>query len=166
MYKWFALILILLGVDQISKSLIANLMFENQEVNLINGVLRLKYQLNSGFVFGIQEGSAAQYYYIFVIVVVIAAGLFGYLLVKNDHSDKRTFWYVLSLSLLIAGALGNGIDRLFRPGHMVVDFIDFYFTPVWKYVFNFADICLNIGIAMFLIDMFFLEPKRKKPANG
>jgi lipoprotein signal peptidase len=50
------------------------------------------------------------------------------------------------------------IDRLAQPDHAVIDFFDFY--AIWDYVFNVADICLTVGIALFVFDQLFLEPKR------
>lgn len=164
MYKFIALILTLLGIDQISKALVvAKLELVGTHVNVLRAFFRISYVRNSGAIFGAFQG-LANTYYIFLIFVVIAGIIFGIMFVKNDFSDKRTFWYALALSLLIAGTFGNAIDRVFQPDHNVIDWIDF--NGIWHYVFNIADVCLNLGIALFLIDAFFLEPKRKKLANG
>ncbi len=163
MYKFIALILVLLGLDQLSKALIVANMTEGSSINVIGDFFRISYSRNSGTVFGFFQGLSSQYY-IFLIFFLIAGIIFGILFFKNDFSDKRTTVYALALSLLIAGAFGNSIDRIFQPGHTVVDWIDF--NGIWRYVFNFADVCLNVGIVLFLVDTFFLEPKRKKPANG
>ena len=164
MYKWIALIIVLLGIDQISKALVvANFVHEGDTVAVIQNFFHITYVRNSGAVFGLFQG-LADTYFIFLIFVAIAAVIFGYMFVKNGFQDKRTFWYTLALCLLIAGMFGNAIDRIFQPDHNVVDFMDF--RGIWSYVFNFADMCLNVGIAIFLIDTFFLEPKRKKLKNG
>ena len=52
------------------------------------------------------------------------------------------------------------LDRVFQPDHRVVDYLDF--RGIWDYVFNFADMCLTVGIGLYVFDQFFLDPKRLK----
>ena len=67
------------------------------------------------------------------------------------------------LRLVIAGAAGNLIDRVLYG--YVVDFFDFRLINFP--IFNVADVLLNIGVVLMLIDILFLEPKRaKKEKNG
>lgn len=163
MYKWIIFILALVGLDQVTKALVvSNFALEGDTVAVIQDFFHITYVRNSGAVFGIFQG-LADTYVVFLVFISIALVVFGYLFIKNDYKDKKLFWYTLALSLLIAGALGNAIDRVFQPDHNVVDMIDF--RGIWQYVFNVADICLNVGIAVFIIDQFILEPKRKK-VNG
>ena len=163
MKKWIILILSLIGLDQLTKWLVvANFSSEGDTFAIIPGFFHFTYVRNSGAVFGLFQG-LAETYVVFLVIISIAIVIFGYLFYKNDFHDKRTFWYSLGLSLLIAGAFGNAIDRLFQPDHNVVDFIDF--RGIWVYVFNIADICLNVGIVIFIVDTLFLEHKRKK-VNG
>ncbi|HPJ23530.1 MAG TPA: signal peptidase II, partial [Bacillota bacterium] len=158
---------------------------------IIQDFFHFSYVRNSGAVFGIFEGSAEEHWWVFLIMMLAALTIFmirnthqcssahwwvflimmlaaltifGIMFIKNDFKDKRRFWYTLSLTLLIAGAFGNAIDRVFQFDHNVVDFIDF--RGIWSYVFNVADICLNVGIAIFIFDQFILEPKRTKQVNG
>lgn len=164
MIKWIVLILALLGLDQITKALVvANFASEGDTIAVIQDFFHITYVRNSGAVFGLFQG-LAETYVIFLIFISIALVVFGYMFIKNDFKDKKTFWFSLGLALLIAGALGNATDRLFQPDHNVVDFIDF--RGIWSFVFNVADICLNVGIAIFIMDQFLLEPKRKKSLNG
>ena len=163
MIKWILIILALLGLDQLSKALIlANFAYEGETLPVIQDFFHITYVRNSGAVFGMFEG-LAETYVIFLVIIGIALIIFGVMFYKADFKDKKEFFYILGLTLLIAGALGNAFDRLFQPDHNVVDFIDF--RGIWPYIFNVADICLNVGIAIFIIDQFFLEPKRKK-MNG
>jgi len=164
MIIWIILIIGLVGLDQLSKLLVvANFAAEQDTIPIIQDFFHLTYIRNSGMVFGLSEGFADKYWWVFLVVMSIAIVLFVYMFIKNDFRDKRLFWFSLSISLLIAGAFGNVIDRIFQPDHYVVDFIDF--RGIWDFVFNIADICLNVGIGIFIIDQFFLEPKRTK-ANG
>ncbi len=159
MIAWIILIVVLVGIDQLTKALVVgSFAMEGDTIPVIQDFFHITYVRNSGAVFGVFQG-LADTYIIFIVVMSIAIVMFGILFFKNDFKNKKTFWYTLSLSLLIAGAFGNALDRLFQPDHNVVDFIDF--RGIWTYVFNVADICLNVGIAIFIIDQFFLEPKRK-----
>lgn len=160
MKKWIALIFLFLGIDQVSKLLVVESFdYVGDTFPIIQDFFHFTYVRNSGAVFGLGSDSGISYL-VGVAFAIIASGIFGYMLFKNDFTDKRKVLYALSLSLLIAGALGNGIDRMFQFDHSVVDFIDF--RGIWQYVFNFADMCLNVGIAMFIFDQFILEPKRVK----
>lgn len=163
MIIWLAVALGLLAIDQVSKALIvANFRFEGQTLPILQDFFHLTYVRNSGAVFGI-GGDHGWLLYFFVAAAFAASAFFVVMFVKSDKTDKRLFWFRLSLVLLVAGTLGNLIDRLFQPDHQVVDFLDF--RGIWPYVFNFADMCLCVGIALFLFDQLILEPKRGK-AHG
>jgi len=160
MIIWLAVALGLLAIDQVSKALIvANFDFEGQTLPVIQDFFHFTYVRNSGAVFGI-GGDHGWLLYFFLIAAFSASVFFVVMFLKSDKKDKRLFWFRLSLTLLVAGTLGNLIDRLFQPDHQVVDFLDF--RGIWPYVFNFADMCLCVGIALFLFDQLILEPKRVK----
>jgi signal peptidase II len=158
MTKWILFILLLLGIDQGTKIWVSSTMSQGDTIPVIRDFFHITYTRNTGVLFGGLQGTAAQYYWVFLIFAVIAVGVFGYMFVKSDFKDKRTFVYRFALSLLIAGTLGNAIDRLLQIDHAVIDFIDF--NGIWAYIFNFADVFLNVGIFFFFIDIFFLEKKR------
>ncbi len=158
MIKWVIVILALLGLDQASKILISNNLVEGETIPIINDFFHFTYTRNTGILFGGMQGTSQDYYWVFLIFAVVALSVFGYMFFKSDFSSKKLFVYRLALALLIAGTLGNAIDRLFQVDHAVVDFIDF--RGIWQYIFNFADIFLNVGIFFFFVDTFFLEKKR------
>jgi len=148
----------LLGLDQLTKFLVAS---NESNFAIIKDVLHVTYIRNHGLVFGFFQGATSTHRTLLAILALISLLIFSYLFSRIDFKDKRTFWLSLSFSLLIAGTLGNAIDRLFQPDHGVIDFIDFKgFGSLWTYVFNFADVYLNVGLVIFFIDVFFLEKKR------
>lgn len=162
MLIWIFVVVGLLAIDQISKLIMLSVFngFEvgvEKTIPIIRDFFHFTYVENTGAVFGLGGGSGFGLIF-FIIAAVAASIVFFIILSKTDFKDKRLFLYKLSISMLIAGALGNGIDRVIH--HFVVDFIDF--RGIWIYVFNFADICLTVGIAFFLFDQFILEPKRVK----
>ena len=79
---------------------------------------------------------------------IVAVSIMIWYFIKNKNVILR-----ISLTLLISGAVGNFVDRLFRG--FVVDFLDFYPFGYDFPIFNFADICINVGV-FFLIFMLFL----------
>lgn len=169
MKKWILIILGLIGLDQLTKYLVMTNMVENIDViEIIPGVLAFQYVRNSGGVFGFGQGTSHEMPWLFIVFIVIAVAIFAYIFSKTDFKDKKLFWFRLATALLIAGALGNGIDRVIQDQHEVVDFIYFTALPenIWSYIFNVADMYLVVGIGIFIVDTFFLEPKRRKVTNG
>lgn len=131
----FIIVFVILFLDQISKTFISARVQLDQTLPLIKGVLGLTLIHNRGAAFGILKNQL----YLFIITSVIAVVLIYFGLKDNRHNR----FYVVSLSLILAGALGNLIDRL-RFGY-VVDFLNFYIWPV----FNIADSAITAG-AMLL----------------
>ncbi|MGL4210858.1 MAG: signal peptidase II, partial [Cetobacterium somerae] len=63
----------------------------------------------------------------------------------------------LGYSFILGGAIGNIIDRIYRG--FVIDMIDF--RGIWVFVFNLADVWINIGVILIIVDSL-LDSKRKK----
>jgi len=159
MIFWLILLATLVVLDQLSKLWVVGYFpVEGATLPIIDGFFHFTYSRNPGAVFGI-GGDHGLALYFFIAVFIVAIVVFGYLFVKNDFGDKRRRLYILAITLLIAGAIGNTIDRIFQFDHRVVDFIDF--RGIWPYIFNVADMCLTVGLIAFVIDTLFLEPKRR-----
>ena len=76
-----------------------------------------------------------------------------YFNLKKESRGKGPLFYKLSLSLILAGALGNLIDRLYLG--YVIDFLDFRIWPV----FNIADSAITIGVLLLAIEIISTRPK-------
>lgn len=148
---YIVLILILVGADQLSKYLIDSYMLEGETISLIDGFFHLTYVKNRGIAFGMFQGKLD----IISIATIIAIVAIAYYLYKERNKlsmvEKMGFIYIL------AGAIGNMIDRAFRG--FVVDMIDF--RGIWSYVFNLADVWINIGVVFVLLDQLILRKKRE-----
>ena len=81
-------------------------------------------------------------------MTVISITIATYLAFLLYNSKQLEYLEKLSLSLILGGAVGNLIDRIWLG--YVVDFIDIRIFPV----FNLADIFINIGVICFIIDIF------------
>lgn len=126
----------LVGIDQVIKIWISSNISETTSTTIIPGVLSITNLHNSGAAWSILEGQQ----WLFSIITLVAVVAIVYFMIKL----KGRKLYLTSTTILLAGILGNFINR-FLQGYVVdmfqVDFINF---PV----FNFADICITLGIIL------------------
>lgn len=148
---------LLVFADQISKILIRTNMSLYESIPVFTNFFNLTYVTNDGMAFGINFPFGI---YIFsTISLIFTVFLFWYLwTIKEDGIVIRT-----GVALIIAGAVGNLIDRIFLGS--VVDFLDFMIGNYHWYVFNFADSYVTVGMGFILYDSFFLEPKKENKSD-
>ena len=148
---------LLVFADQISKILIRINMSLYESIPVITNFFNLTYVTNDGMAFGINFPFGI---YIFsTISLIFTVFLFWYLwTIKEQGIVIRT-----GVALIIAGAVGNLIDRIFLGS--VVDFLDFMIGNYHWYVFNFADSYVTVGMGFILYDSFFLEPKKENKSD-
>ena len=135
-------VLVLIAVDQLVKSYIVSGFKLGQVKSFIPHLVSLTYLQNTGAAFSMLENQQ----WLFSLVTFLV-----YYLVKHLHASK---WMLAGLTLVIAGGLGNFIDRI-RQGFVVdmfqLDFINFA-------IFNVADMYLTFGVAILLL-MILKEEK-------
>ena len=134
--KFFVINIILITIDQIFKYYIL-INKENLPNNIINGVLNFTYCENRGIAFGIGQGGAKIFAIITILIIIVAL---IYVILKFNKLKKLTLF---GIALVISGGIGNLIDRLFRG--YVIDYIDFSEIVDFP-IFNFADICIVVGV--------------------
>ena len=151
-----ALILGVIALDQVTKALVLNFLYEGQ-LELIPGVLRFTYVENRGMAFGL----LSDHRWVFMVLSVLGILLVGFYLYRYVSSTLGR----VSLALVIGGGIGNMIDRISLG--FVVDFIDFCLFDFWIWVFNIADAAVCVGAALFALELI-LEAVReyKKSRNG
>lgn len=145
-----AAVILLIAADQITKLLISSNFEIGQSKHIINGLLDFTYVQNKGAAFGM----FANQRWIFLILTTVLLALIiafwfkGYI----THFTGKT-----AAVLLVAGGIGNMIDRLFLG--YVVDFIDI--SPLFNFaVFNVADCCVTVGAVFLAVYiLFFMEDK-------
>ncbi len=143
---YFLLSALIVGLDQWLKFwIVANL--ELGEVqNLIPNILSLTYIQNTGAAWSILEGQMV----FFTIITTIAVIVVTYLLIRYRQENK---FLTIGLALVLAGAIGNFIDRV-RLNYVVDMFqTDFMNFPI----FNVADMSLVIGVGLIFIYTLFDE---------
>ena len=145
---------ILVLADQVSKAIVVRTMSLYESVPVIENFFHFTYITNDGMAFGIDFPFG---YFIFSLVsALLTLFLFWYLwTVRNDSLVIR-----LGLAMIIAGAVGNLIDRLMLGE--VIDFLDFMIGNFHWYVFNLADSYVTVGMVLILTDSIFFEKKREK----
>ncbi|GIS47612.1 MAG: lipoprotein signal peptidase [Candidatus Neomarinimicrobiota bacterium] len=144
---------ILVLADQISKTIVVKTMSLYESIPVIQNFFHFTYITNDGMAFGINFPFG---YYIFTsLSVLLTLFLFWYLWSVRTHSIVIR----LGISFIIAGAIGNLIDRIFLGA--VIDFLDFMIGNFHWYVFNLADSYVTVGMVLVLVDSIILEKKRE-----
>ena len=150
------IILITILIDQITKIYMENLLvFEGNSIVVIDKFFKFQLHYNTGAAFSSFDGNFG----FLMAMTIVATLIFIYMALFSDFKTK--FFYTLGVFLMIGGMIGNFIDRVFRFGQGVVDFLSFTFFG-WDFaVFNMADTFLVIGVIAVIIDLLFFEGKRQ-----
>lgn len=142
-------------LDQITKALVQQKFFLGESVTVIQGYFSFTYVKNPGAAFGMLANSPD---YIrtplFFALPVIACFWLIYLVWSTRNTN---FLHCLSYSLILAGAVGNLIDRFSM--NYVVDFLDFYWGKNHFPAFNIADSVITIAAIFLIYDFIFLQKK-------
>ena len=140
---------ILVLFDQIIKLCIENSMDLNESFVAVLGILRITHLQNYGAAFSIMSGQTLLLSLVALIIIFVLI-LF---IIKKKIKDLI---YLISITMIISGGLGNLIDRIFRG--YVVDYLDTIFWPMEDFaVFNFADCLVVVGCAILISKIMFNE---------
>lgn len=150
---YFIIALLVIGLDQLTKWFIVNYMNFGDSITVIKDFLFITSHRNTGAAWGILEG---QMWFFYIITVLVIIALIYYM--KKAKNEGALF--KLSLAMMLGGAIGNFIDRVFRKE--VVDFIHTYPFGYNFPIFNVADSSLVVGVGLLLIYMLFEEKLAKK----
>lgn len=144
-------IILLIGIDQLIKRWALNVLEYKGTITIIKNVFNLTYVENRGAAFGLFQNNQI----IFIVVALVASivGLYALHSKKINSKICKT-----SIVLIIAGTLGNLIDRIRLD--FVVDYFDFVF--VWNYVFNLADCFIVIGTILLCLYVLLKNDKTEE----
>lgn len=143
--KYFILSIFLIIIDRIIKFIILNNFNLNNSINIINNFVKITYVKNYGGAFSILNGGR----FLFIIIGFVAIIYIIKLIFEKGNSKSVSICY----SCLMAGIIGNLIDRLFYG--YVIDYIDLYFYNYNFFICNFADI-LIVFSSLFII-IYYLK---------
>lgn len=152
---YLALIGVLVVVDQVSKWMVLRGVRLYSSVAVVPGFFNITHIHNRGAIFGaFSQVQNPHIYLVLTLASLVALGLVIYYFIITPAAERGM---KISLTLILAGALGNLIDRVSRG--YVIDFLDFY-AGKWHWpFFNVADSSITVGAALLLI--FFVK---RKPA--
>ena len=155
MYKYYGLAAFIVLIDQWTKWLVLKNMELGERISLWDPWFGLLSHRNRGAAWGMLEGKM----WLFTIITLIVIAGIVYFFHKEAKGKP---FFQISLMVLLGGAIGNFIDRLFRGE--VVDFVD-VLIPIMNYnfpIFNVADVALTVSVVMLFIAMLLDEKKEKK----
>lgn len=155
MVSYLVVSIILVIIDQLTKYLTVQNIDLYEVVEVIPNIVSFTYIQNTGAAFSILEG---QMWFFYIVTIVVVAGLIYYMYTEAKEDKLLGFL----LSLILAGAIGNFIDRLFLQ--YVVDMIKLEFIDFA--IFNVADSYLSVGVILLLIYTLYDERKTLKEDNG
>tara|TARA_B100001094_G_scaffold280464_1_gene291251 strand:+ start:163 stop:648 length:486 start_codon:yes stop_codon:yes gene_type:complete len=146
------IVLIIFGLDRISKIYILSLAETNNLVDIyISPFLNLYLVWNKGIAFGLFSFDQKLIYNLITILIVFIIIIIFIMIIKSTHN--RFF-----LLLILGGSLGNIFDRLYYSA--VPDFIDFHINNFHWFIFNVADIFITIGvICLIFVEIFVNKVK-------
>lgn len=133
------LVILLVLADQTIKWWAASNLQLGDTITLIPGWLDLTNVHNNGAAWSMLEGQHT----FFIVIALVAIGVILWLMKRNWHQRAK----MVALSLLLAGTLGNFIDR-FAQGY-VVDMFELTFNNFP--IFNLADSCLTLGVLIYIV---------------
>lgn len=143
----------LVGVDQLIKRWATAVLLPKTAMTLIPGVLELRYFLNDGMAFSMLAGKQKL---LIAITSLMLLGVLWMLFARKLTPLERVAW-----TLVLGGGVGNLIDRIATG--VVVDYINVLFMNFA--IFNFADICVCVGVGLLMVwvlfDSYFKEKAEK-----
>jgi signal peptidase II len=152
LWLWLGLALIVIVLDQITKTLIIG-QFSLHESVRVTSFFNIVRAHNTGAAFSFLAGASGWQRWFFVGLGLAASVFIVYMLRK--HPEQTLFCF--AVSLILGGALGNVIDRLLHG--YVVDFLDFHFrflAPLFPQghfpSFNIADSAITVGAGCLILD--------------
>ena len=155
---WLAVALIV--ADQVSKAAVRAYIPLYDSVEVIPGLLNLTHALNTGAAFGFLD--RLEFAYKTVVVAVLATSALAAIVFYAMTLGSETRLSRLALTLVVAGAVGNLIDRALWQH--VIDFVDVYWRDYHFWAFNVADSAISIGVAIMILDMLGVRAHVSKTA--
>ncbi|MEO1917395.1 MAG: signal peptidase II [Candidatus Thioglobus sp.] len=141
---YFILSLLLVMLDQVTKLLIYGYIKPNNSI-IINDFFNLTHVHNYGAAFSfLADQSGWQRYFLSGLSAIASIAI----MIWMRRVAVNQVLTLSALSILLAGAVGNLIDRFFLG--FVIDFIDFHYQTFYWPIFNVADILISIGVVLLI----------------
>ena len=153
--KWFGLSALIIIADQITKYAASSMLLMHEPVAILPFFnFTLMHNTGAAFSFLADQGGWQRWFF-----AVLASGVSIVLAVWLSRLKAHETWLAMALSLVLGGAIGNLIDRVYYG--YVIDFIDVYYNTSHWPAFNIADSAISIGAVMLVIDAFRNKEKSR-----
>ncbi|MGH8279016.1 MAG: signal peptidase II [Gammaproteobacteria bacterium] len=147
---WLWLSVLVIVLDQLSKYLVASHLELYRPVRVLP-VFNLVLIYNSGAAWNFLSGASGWQRWFFVgLALAVSVAIVVWIVRLPRHVQR---WRAAALALVLGGALGNVIDRLWHG--YVTDFLQFHWRALYYPTFNLADSAITIGAAMLIIEGLF-----------
>jgi signal peptidase II len=144
----------LVGCDQATKAIARQELASSPPISLLGGAVRFQYAENPGAFLSLGAGLSPRWR--FVLGVVVSGGALAALAVFILRSASLTTMQRIGLGLVVAGGLGNLVDRLANDG-LVVDFVSLGVGSLRTGIFNVADMAITAGVLAAMVAGFRRE---------
>lgn len=147
-HRWFLILCLSLGTvgcDQVTKTVVRDSL-SDQVITLMGGIVRLQHAENTGVFlsFGENLPGWARFIFFIVIVAIFLIGLIWFLMQEKKPNSLST----IGLTLILAGGVGNLIDRMEKGS--VTDFLNIGIGWLRTGIFNIADMAIIAGIMLVI----------------
>ncbi len=140
------IVLICVSCDQTTKVIAKAHLEYAAPINYLNGTFKLMYKENTGAFLGLGENLPAGLKY---LLLVFLPTLVLFLFAATFLKASTSYLQFMAVSLIIAGGIGNMIDRI--TAGAVVDFMNIGFGNIRTGIFNFADLFITFGLILLLL---------------
>lgn len=149
-YSLFLVILIVcVGCDQSTKIMAKEQLSYSQPIDYLDGFFKLVYAENTGAFLGLGDDLSPNLKYIFLVFIpTFFLFVFGAIYLRPSAS----YLQFVAISLIIAGGVGNMIDRITQG--TVIDFMNIGIGNLRTGIFNFADVAVSTGLILFLFHIY------------
>lgn len=156
MLKWIWLAVVVVILDQLTKYIASNSLVMFQPVAVMP-MFNWTLMHNTGAAFSFLADAGGWQRWFFAVIAVVVSVVIVLWIKRLEQHEK---WQAIALALILGGALGNVIDRIWLG--YVVDFIQVYYQQWYWPAFNIADSAIFIGVVMIIIDTIRESRAEKK----
>ncbi len=147
--------------DQATKWWILEVVMQPPRIIEVTPFFNLLVGWNRGISFGMFNWDTAFNTWVLPLLVLVIVAVLAVWLSRAER-----LWLGFAIGLVIGGAVGNIIDRVFRAQHAVADFLDFHVAGYHWPAFNLADSGITVGAVLLVLDSLFVRPEKHKFKGG
>ncbi|WP_439107222.1 signal peptidase II [Congregibacter sp.] len=147
--RWYGLATVIVAMDQGSKWLASSELAYATPVKILSW-FNLTLHHNEGAAFSFLAGAGGWQRWFFAVLALVVSGMIAYWI---KELKPRQWQLSLALALVLGGALGNLVDRVYLG--YVVDFISVHYRDWYFPTFNVADAAISVGAFLIIIDSVF-----------